>query len=73
MDSLKRTTLKTLSWQLIGFFTLALISYEHTGSIEGSASLAGTSMLSGLVLYFLHEKFWQKINWGKLATKKGGL
>lgn len=70
MDSLKRTTLKALSWQLIGFVALTFISYLHTGSIEGAASLAGSSMLSGLALYFLHEKAWQKIHWGKVVPEK---
>ncbi|MEZ5535651.1 MAG: DUF2061 domain-containing protein [Thiolinea sp.] len=54
--------------QLSGFIVMTLIGYWYTGSLSNAASLAGSSMVSGFVFYFVHEKIWQKISWGKLSA-----
>ena len=68
METTLRTTSKAISWQLSGFIVMTLIGYRYTGSLSNAASLAGSSVLSGFVFYFIHEKIWQKISWGKLSA-----
>ena len=66
MESTKRTISKAISWQLLGLIMMSLISYSFTGSVSGAISLSLASMVSGLIFYIIHERIWQKIQWGKL-------
>nr|CAA6830171.1 MAG: Unknown protein [uncultured Thiotrichaceae bacterium] len=65
METTLRTTSKAVTWQLLGFVVMTLLGYYYTGSLSSAASLAGSSMTTGFIFYFLHEKLWQKISWGK--------
>ncbi|NKB76287.1 MAG: DUF2061 domain-containing protein [Gammaproteobacteria bacterium] len=65
MESTQRTISKAISWQLLGLVIMSLIGFCFTGSITGALTLSLTSMLSGLIFYVIHEKIWQRIQWGK--------
>ena len=71
MDSTQRTIGKAISWQLLGLIVMTLLSYYFTGSVSDDISLSVTSMLSGVVFYIIHEKIWQRIQWGKLGSHSG--
>ena len=66
MESTQRTISKAISWQLLGLLVMSLISFYFTGSVSSAISLSLASMLSGLVCYIIHEKIWQRIQWGKV-------
>lgn len=63
----KRTLIKTISWRLLGFSILSLISYFVVGSIKevGIIAIGYHGMM--LCLYFLHERAWNKFSWGKTS------
>ncbi|WP_417685276.1 DUF2061 domain-containing protein [Roseibium sp.] len=65
MDSTPRTLAKSLSWQLTGIVTVTALSYPHTGSLIGALSLALSASLTGFVCFFLHEKVWNRVRWGR--------
>ena len=65
MESTQRTISKAISWQLLGLIVMSLVSFYFTGSVRSAISLSLTSMLSGLIFYVIHEKVWQRIQWGK--------
>ena len=65
MDSSKRTFLKAISWQVSGFVVMALIGYVATGSFDAAAGVAVASTAIGFVAFFLHERLWDRIAWGR--------
>ena len=65
METKSRTWAKALSWQATGIVVTCLIGYYYTGSMATAFSLASISSVSGLLMYVLHEKVWQKVRWGK--------
>ncbi|WP_289032645.1 DUF2061 domain-containing protein [uncultured Roseibium sp.] len=71
MDTTKRTFLKALTWQLLGLITMTALSYPHTGSLYSALALASSASASGFLAFFVHEKVWNKVPWGRaVQTEK---
>ncbi|MFT6064647.1 MAG: putative membrane protein [Paraglaciecola sp.] len=64
-DKPLRSVTKALSWRLIGTLDTLAVSYVVTGEIALATSIASVDFLTKLILYFFHERIWNKINWGK--------
>ena len=60
-----RSVLKALSWRVVGTLDTLLVSYFLIGEIALATSIASVDFITKLVLYFFHERIWNKINWGK--------
>lgn len=60
-----RSIVKALSWRIIGTVDTLLVSYFLTGEWLLASSIASIDFLTKLLLYFVHERAWNKINWGK--------
>ena len=64
-DKPLRSVTKALSWRLIGTLDTLIVSYVLIGEIGLATSIASVDFLTKLILYFFHERIWNKINWGK--------
>ena len=60
-----RSVVKALSWRVIGTIDTLIVSYILTGEIALATSIASVDFLTKLVLYFFHERAWNKVKWGK--------
>ena len=60
-----RSVLKALSWRVVGTIDTLLVSYYVTGKFTLAASIASVDFLTKFVLYFFHERIWNRIKWGK--------
>ena len=65
MDSPKRTLLKAIIWQITGFFTMGIVGYFMTGSAAQGLGLALANTAVGTVTYFLYERLWVRVRWGR--------
>lgn len=65
-DTNKRSLVKTVSWRLTGSGATFIISYLILGNIQTSGSIALIQLVANTLLYFLHERVWNKIKWGQL-------
>lgn len=61
----KRSIAKTISWRLAGSGATFAVAFFVSGSLTTSGSIAVLQMISNTVLYFLHERLWNQIDWGK--------
>ncbi|WP_452597059.1 DUF2061 domain-containing protein [Pontimicrobium sp. MEBiC01747] len=64
-EKLKRSLVKTISWRVVGTIATVVISYIITGTLALAFSIGVIELISKLVLYFFHERAWNKIKWGK--------
>ena len=65
-----RSIAKVLSWRLIGIVFWPSISYIITGNwIE--TGLLTTAFLFMTVMYYVHERIWNRIKWGRLDSNDG--
>ncbi len=66
METNKRSVIKSLSWRIVGILVLAVTSYVITGNLRKMTWITAIYTVVQLALYFLHERVWDKINWGKI-------
>ena len=61
----KRSIVKSISWRIIGTLDTILISWIVTGTLSVAFSIGVVELFTKMLLYFFHERIWNKINWGK--------
>ena len=65
MDRPIRTLVKALTWQASGLVTMTGIGYLATGSVSAGGGIALASAVTGFVAFFLHERLWARVRWGR--------
>jgi uncharacterized membrane protein len=60
----KRHVFKTFTWRVIGTLDTILFGWLMTGNPLTGLKIGGIETASKMLLYFGHEKFWYKINYG---------
>ena len=60
----KRHIIKTLSWRAIGTIDTIFFGWILTGNPFTGLKIGGAEIISKMILYFLHEKLWYKIDFG---------
>jgi bifunctional enzyme CysN/CysC/sulfate adenylyltransferase subunit 1 len=64
-DKPVRSFTKTISWRLTGTGATFLISYLMLRDVSIAGSIAIIQLVVNTILYYIHERFWLKINWGR--------
>lgn len=62
MDSHLRSILKAISWRIIAVIVLTTIVWIVTGDPTISITIGVIDVTIKIVLYYLHERIWLKIN-----------
>jgi len=65
IDSNRRSLAKTLTWRITGSASTFTIAYMVTGSFGISSLVAAIQMCVNTVLYWLHERAWARVLWGR--------
>lgn len=65
MENFARSLLKTISWRAVGTSSTMLISYIMIGNLAIAGSIAIVQMISNTVLYYIHERIWNRVKIGR--------
>lgn len=65
-DTNLRSIIKTISWRITGSTAAVIIAYGVTGSIAISSTIGILHLVTNTFLYWVHERIWNKIKWGKI-------
>ena len=60
-----RSMAKAISWRIVGTTDTILISWLLTGEIKTAVAIGSVEVISKMVLYFGHERIWNRITLGK--------
>lgn len=60
-----RSVVKTISWRTLGTLDTIIISYFITGNLVMAASIGSIEVVTKMILYYFHERAWNKINLGR--------
>jgi len=60
-----RSLVKALSWRLTGSVDTLLLSWLFTGDLAVAAAIGTTEVLTKTVLYYLHERAWNRLSLGR--------
>jgi uncharacterized membrane protein len=60
-----RSVLKAVSWRTLGTLDTFAISWILTGRVEIAGSIAGLEIITKIAWYYLHERVWAVVPWGR--------
>jgi uncharacterized membrane protein len=63
-----RSLVKAISWRTTGTIDTFVISFLITGRFSVAGSIAGTELLTKVLLYYFHERIWAAIPWGTKSS-----
>jgi uncharacterized membrane protein len=63
-----RSVVKTISWRTVGTIDTIVISYFITGNLMMAASIGSIEVVTKMILYYFHERGWNKIQLGKVQS-----
>lgn len=64
-ETTARSVVKTISWRVTGSGATFAISYAVLGDITVSGTIAVIQLTFNTILYFVHERVWNWISWGR--------
>jgi len=64
-DSNSRSLVKTITWRVTGSSATFLIAYLLIGNFAVAGVIGVTQLISNTILYYVHERIWNKVGWGK--------
>jgi adenylylsulfate kinase len=60
-----RSVAKTLSWRVLATLTTAGLVFAFTGKGSLAIGIGGIEAATKVILYFLHERFWNRLPFGR--------
>lgn len=66
-----RSFVKGILWEFITFIITALAVYWVYGNLSLSIQFSAALTFVKIGLFFIHERIWKKIRWGKYHIVKG--
>ncbi len=65
-STLERSFVKGAIWEIISFFVVIVAVYIAYGDIVMSIQFSIILTVVKIPLFFIHERFWKGIKWGKI-------
>ena len=73
ISSLSRSGAKAVTWRAIATTTTMTLVYIFTGELELSLEIGLLDVLTKLTFYILHERIWERVEYGRDVRAPHGL
>ena len=64
-ESHKRTVAKTVTFRIVAILATFLLSFIYLENISESLGITIIMNLTGIFIYYVHERAWNRTLWGK--------
>ena len=61
-----RSFIKAITWRISATLDTFVLSYFITGRLDWASSIAIFEIITKSILYYFHERFWNKTKWGRV-------
>ncbi len=65
-----RSIVKAASWRAAGTIDTFILGFFFTGSVKLAGSIATTEVVTKLGLFYLHERIWDRVAWGRSSPRR---
>lgn len=65
-----RSITKGITWRFVGSVDTIFISWIISGKLLGSIQLGGMEVVTKILLFYIHERIWVRIKWGRVFDEK---
>lgn len=66
----RRSAAKAITWRITGTLDTFLIAWLITKEPFVAGSIATLEVLTKTILYYFHERWWNKVSWGRINKTK---
>lgn len=70
MEQKRRSILKAITWRVTGTLDTFFLAWIITGKTGIAVTLSSVEVITKMFLYYLHERTWTRISFGKLKPQK---
>ena len=63
-ESHPRSFVKAVSWRTLGSIDTFILGFLFTADLKTAGSIAGTEVVTKILLYYFHEGVWALVPWG---------
>lgn len=63
-----KSIIKAITWRVVGTLDTMLIAFLITGKFVMAISIGGIEVFTKIGLYYLHERAWEQIRWGRMMV-----
>ena len=67
-ETQRRSIAKSISWRVFAAIITTTVVYIMTGKSEFAAKVGAIDTVVKLLIYFLHERAWNRINYGRVPA-----
>ncbi len=67
-ETRSRSIVKALSWRTLAGLITACVALAMTGELKFAAQIGLIDTLVKLLIYFVHERVWNKIGYGRVVA-----
>jgi len=64
-DQHRRSVAKAITWRITGTLDTFIIAWVITGEWTLASGIAATEVITKVVLYWLHERAWNRVKWAR--------
>lgn len=72
MEKHRRSLAKAVTWRATGSIDTFVLSWLLSGSLTIAGGIASTEVVTKTLLYYLHERAWSGIGWGRAQRDVDG-
>lgn len=65
MERNVRSIAKAISWRIVATCTTIVLVFIYTGNLVVSTGVGVLELLSKIVIYYVHERIWNRLNFGR--------
>ena len=69
IEQKRRSIIKTISWRIWATLTTTALVFLFVGEVKIALTIGGIEVVVKMILYFLHERWWNRIRFGKKEIK----
>ena len=69
VEKWSRSVVKVVSWRIVVTLSNFAGAWLASGSIATGLKFAGYAIIANSILYYLHERGWNRISWAKDENK----
>ena len=64
VESHPRSFVKAVSWRTVGSIDTFVLGLFFSGSAKLAGAIAGTEVITKILLFYFHERAWSLVRWG---------
>ena len=71
IESRKRSLAKAITWRIIAITLLTAVTWLITSDVRVTASVVIITNVINVIAYYIHERAWVRVKWGRKPTSRG--